>query len=512
MKKIFSLIPGSWFLITGSWFLATSLFASVNITKVSVMDSLGNSRTSFSSNEKISMRIESNCTSAVSRIYYRFYIMNPSGVQVFYHDGNSTEGNVGSGAASLRNIPLSSVYSSVGIYTFKGEVVVDGIVQDSKSTTFTIYSPQVTLTYPPDGVKDLIDKPVTFRWMSSGASKYKIYVDDEMSFFNPIWTDETSASSISYPLNPSEDRQKLSGGVVYYWKVEGLSADGSVVATSPTPFSFSLKEESQSTSFRNIAITDIKYDLSSNPPDAIKIIVDVANQGSQSVSNLKINLFIDGAPAGNSVVSSLLPGSEKNIIFAVGKIYRETVLVTATADIADEVTKDNILTKAISIPLPDEWRNVPKIIGRVVVKGTKNGVSGIRVKLEGVVNREDVTKPGGLYKFEKLSPGQYKVKVEETDDYFGGEIQVNIADERAYPVDDIEIEPKEKLTEGKKYTIEESWKIVKDKIKDKKILEELAGYKIYEFNVLPYGDVGEVVDGIKQGKIKIENVRLKIVK
>jgi len=503
MKKIFSLI-------TGSWLLIASLFASVNITKVSVLDSLGNSRTVFSSNEKISMRIETNCTSPVSRIYYRFYIYNPSGMQVFYHDGNSTEGNVGQGAATIRNIPVSSIYSSIGIYTFKGEVVVDGTVQDSRNITFSIYSPQITLTYPPNGVEDLVDRPVVFRWVSSGASRYRVYVDDERSFFNPIWQTDTTATSATYPLNPAEDRQKLSSGVVYYWKVEGYSSDGTLVAESPEPFSFSIKEEATSTSMRNAGFISIIYDISSTPPQDVKFILKVKNTGDQSISNLKVNLFVDGVLSANYIIPTLLAGQTQDVIIGTSGIFKEAVLVTGVLDISDDNVKDNILTKTVEIPLPPEYRNVPKILGRVVEKTTGMGIGGIVVKIKGPLSAEKITNPGGFYKFEKLPLGKYTVLVEDTNDYKGDFLEVDIRDKRAFRVEDLKIEAV--ISAEKQYSPEEIWQKIKKKIKDAEILKELERYRCVEASLFPSGNIDKTIDDIEDGKLKIKGLKLETVK
>jgi len=585
---------------------------SVTITKTAVTDSVGAVRSMFSSSEKISMRIESYCSASVSpsRIYYRFYIKNPGGSQVFYHEGNSTEGNVGAGAASLRNIPMT-FYRSPGLYRFKAELVVNGaVVDDDESKSFTVYSPNITLIYPPNGVKDLIDKPVTFRWVASGASRYKVYVGEEKSFYNPLWTGETPALYIQYPLNPPEDRQKLAGGVEYYWKVMGLSSDGSGVAESPEIYSFTLKKESVISSFRNLAVTGLEYDLLSRPPDYVKIKVEISNQGNQSESNVKVNLFIDGVMEGSRQLASLIPGEKKIVEFETGGVLKEAIIVTAMIAVSDENSKDNIMTKTLTVLLPGEWKNVPKILGRVVEKETKNGIAGIKIKLEGPVMKETLTGQGGQYKFERLETGQYKVKVEDTKDISGGEITVSVQQKKAYAAEDIEIvalaeeqifadgtavvkgkitdektkEPVKEVkvllmrkdavtgeyrqeaevmsaakgyykfefvvegeynlvfrkegygekiaaavvesgkvvikdvnlavpTEEKKkeYTQDEAWEIIKAKLKDKKILKQLEGYKVKEMEISE-GDVNEAVGGLKDKKLKIKSAELEIIK
>jgi len=456
---------------------ANAVAGSVTITKTELTDSIGTVRSMFSSSEKISMRIESFCASAVSpsRIYYRFYIKNPSGNTVFTHTGNSTEGNAGSGAAALRNIPMS-FYSGPGLYRFKAELAVDGSVAASdESKSFTVYSPNITLTYPPNGVESLLDKPVTFRWVASGASKYKVFVGEEKSFYNPLWTGETPALYIQYPLNPPEDRQKLSGGVEYYWKVVGLSSDGSEVAASPEIYSFTLKKESVVSSYRNLAVTGLEYDPLSRPPDNVKIKVEISNQGNQSEINIKVNLYIDSAVQGSRQLPSLIPGGKKIVEFEAGGIVKEALIVTAMIEVADENAKDNIMTKTLTVNLPDEWKNVPKILGKIVEKGTKNALAGIQVKLEGPVMKETLTGPGGQYKFERLKTGRYKVKVEDAAGIKGGEITVDAPQKKAYAAKDIEIEA---VTQAGEKEEEPGTAVVKGKVTDAETKGPIAGVKV----------------------------------
>jgi len=584
----------------------------VAITKTAVTDSAGASRTFFSSSERVSLRIESYCSAAYSpdRIYYKFYIMNPSGAQVFLHDSNSTEGNVGSGAAALRNIPMS-FYSGPGLYRFKAELVVNGAIQATdESKSFTVFSPVITLTYPPDGVTDLLDKPVTFRWVSGGASKYRVSVGEERSFYNPMWTLETPASYVQYPLNPSQDQQRLSGGTQYYWKVEGLSADGSNVASSDV-YAFTLKKEAVSVSYRNLAVTGLEYDPMSSPPERVILKTEISNMGNQSETAIKLNLFVGGILSGFTQINSLMPSEKTSAVFEIASVRQENIIVTVMILSADENAKDNVLTKSFSVNLPEEWRNVPKIIGRVVESGTENGIPGIRLKLEGPTAREIITGAGGQYKFENLAHGQYKiavaaegikgeaVSVSVTKDkaYTGNKISVT-ADSGALPESDekgnsvvkgqvtsaadksalgkvlvklmrktslgeyrseseaqtsnkgfykmmnirsgtcniifekegFETEIKElnvkkgvvvisdcKLKnktassshEAAGYTHGEAWEIIRAKIKDKRVLSALEGYKVSDISINS-GSVSEAVDAIKEGKLKIKSAEVEI--
>ncbi|MEA2082302.1 MAG: carboxypeptidase regulatory-like domain-containing protein [Elusimicrobiota bacterium] len=436
-KILRALIVG---LTVQSLFLTNHAFAgTVLITKTAVTDSAGASRTFFSSSERINLRIESYCTAAFSpdRIYYRFYIKNPAGAQVFYHDSNSTEGNAGSGAAALRNIPMS-FYSGPGLYRFKAELVVGGVVRATdESKSFTVFSPVITLTYPPDRVTDLMDKPVTFRWVASGASKYRVSVADERSFYNPLWTLETPASYAQYPLNPDEDRQRLSGGTEYYWKAEGVSSDGSKVASSDI-YSFTLKKEALSVSYRNLVVSSLEYDPMSTPPEKVIIKAGISNMGNQSETAVKLNLFVGGILSGFTQINSLMPAEKTVVDFEIASVREENIIVTIMIPGADENAKDNVLTKSFSVNLPEEWRNVPKILGRVLEAGTENGIPGIRLKLEGPASREIITGAGGQYKFANLIKGQYKISV-LSEGIKGDAVSVNVTEEKAYPGNKISV-------------------------------------------------------------------------
>ncbi|MDO9513978.1 MAG: carboxypeptidase regulatory-like domain-containing protein, partial [Elusimicrobiota bacterium] len=93
--------------------------------------------------------------------------------------------------------------------------------------------------------------------------------------------------------------------------------------------------------------------------------------------------------------------------------------------------KDNVLTKSFGVDLPEEWRNVPTIIGRVVESGTENGIPGIKLKLEGPVTRDVISGAGGQYKFEKLIKGQYKISA-AGEGIEGDVISVNVSEDKAY--------------------------------------------------------------------------------
>jgi len=68
------------------------------------------------------------------------------------------------------------------------------------------------------------------------------------------------------------------------------------------------------------------------------------------------------------------------------------------------------------------------------------GIGGIVVKIKGPLSAEKITNPGGFYKFEKLPLGKYTVLVEDTNDYKGDSLEVDVQDKRAFRVEDLKIE------------------------------------------------------------------------
>ncbi|MDH5174397.1 MAG: hypothetical protein OEW43_03955, partial [Elusimicrobiota bacterium] len=215
----------------------------IQIKDISVFDSAGKERTTYSSSEKIGFSVTCDNQQPVERIYFEFYVYSSKGEQLFKHTGNSAVGNVGIGSSRIMNIPISRFYKSPGKYFYLAKVIA-GTAFDFPAANyevFYVYSPSITLSYPVNGARDLIDKPLTFRWVSSGATKYRIYIDDDKGFYNCLfqtgrdgYTDPVT-TYFQYPTSPRDPRQKLAGGVVYWWKVEGLDSQGNVVAKTPVP-------------------------------------------------------------------------------------------------------------------------------------------------------------------------------------------------------------------------------------------------------------------------------------
>ncbi|PCI36123.1 MAG: hypothetical protein COB53_10275 [Elusimicrobia bacterium] len=285
-------------------------------TGIEVLDITGAARASFSNNEKIRMQAKVNNASLSSNfIRFTFKITNPAGKQVFSHTGNAVPGRVGNAATRVSGLPIDRIFTGPGIYTLTSTAELDGQTV-SQSATFTVSSPNILLLYPPNGAQEVGDKPLIFRWNSSGATKYRITVGETPSFFNSVFQENTTGGQdfFSYPENPSDSRARLASGTNYYWKVEGLDAAGNVIATSDVPYSFSVAAASLT---RDLAVTSLS--VLSKTGLSINFRASVVNQGGTTETNLALKFSMGGLPAPGSPVTmgSMLPGLSKDYDFTV---------------------------------------------------------------------------------------------------------------------------------------------------------------------------------------------------
>lgn len=493
-------------------FAASVMHAAVTITKIEVIDSAGAGRSRFSSSERIGLSIKTNNSSEVSRIDYRFIIYGPTGSQVFSHSGNSSPGNIGLGGAALKNLPLN-FYSGPGNYTFKGEVLVNNAVVAESRAYFNIYSPTLNLLYPPQGVRDLIDKPLIFRWISSGATKYEVRVSEDPGIYKTIWTGETTGNSISYPVVTFDERQKIIGGQTYYWRVTGKDSKGLGIAVSEV-FDFSMKKDAISDFRRNVSIDGIIFNESSQFPDKIIITVEVSNNGSQAENDIGVALYVNGKLIKQEKIVLIPMGAVVKVDFNIGEFLEDHGTFGAFLDISDEDTRDNIMSKTLFIPLPEEYKGVPKIIGRVIDFDTRDGIKGARVNYKGPETGFVITKNNGKFKIEELLYGEYIIKVEYEDYEESDAIMVNINKKKAFPIKDIEIkqsvgEEEEIVEKEVKYTLIEALKIIK-KYLSPDIISEFDGYVLKIIDIEPKASLNEVVSRLESGKAKVKKVEVKI--
>jgi hypothetical protein len=501
----------------------------LEIMSAQTRDSLGSSRNNFSSTEKITLYTKIQNPTRVDRISFGFIILNPSLQEVFTHTGNSIPGNVGTGGSSVTNIPIGQFYSVPGNYKFKTTVTSSKNESVSSEAIFSIYTPMVILTYPADGTPDITDKPLVFRWTSSGASKYKIYVDDDESFYNTLFVSETMDTSYTYPQNPSDPRQRLSAGKQYYWKVEGIDSYGNVVARTPEPFSFSLKESA-------IGSTAVTSDIVLNGIKLISFIpsasfrAELINRGGRTETNINATLYINGVSYGSQLLNTINPGETRYVDFVLElpKIKpNETLFTSISIDFFDDNINNNLLTK--SFLLPEEYFESisAKISGRVTELKGKDpktgkvvGIEGAKIVYTGEKTGYVITETGGQYKIEKLLPGEYVLKVSCEEYLNPPEKKILLEKGKSYPGIDFELlkfteEPeKEKVKEKKKeidaevLRLDKYWKLLEKHI-PANIIMQLEGYVIKDIQGLTDKELNEIVDQLEKNTATVIDIKIK---
>lgn len=317
-----------------------------------VIDSNGAPRATFSSNETIGFsQTVFNGVASSNRTYFQFEVVAPNGNTTFRHTGNSTPGSIGNASARISGVAISGMYQGPGTYTMRGTASLDG-TSLQQTQTFTISSPNILLIYPPNGSTGLTDNPLTFQWFSSGAATYRISVGDNPSLYNPILVQNTGAgaSSFTYPQNPADDRQQLAAGQLYYWKIEGLDANGNVVAQSQVPYSFGVQTVANT---RDLAVTVLDVAGAPDAAGAIPFTVTVTNQGTTTETAVPLKFTIGGLPAPGTPIElpSMMPGDAKTYTLT-GTIPSDQAqgLAIACLTIFDDTVANNCKTLTVARP------------------------------------------------------------------------------------------------------------------------------------------------------------------
>jgi len=483
---------------------SSNLFAQnegLTIEKLSVIDSSLKERYQFSSNEKIGFVIKCRNDIESHRVYFLFTIIDPRGRKIFTHKGNSVPGREGTSSSSIKNIAVSKFYTVPGKYIFRGGISKDwNNVEEEynlvvEEVSFDIYSPYIKLIYPPDGARDLIDKPLTLRWYSSGAVKYEVYVGDQFGFYKPIWVGVTQYPSIQYPLNPSDAQQRLSGGTDYFWKVVGLDERGIRVAETSKPFSFSLKETSVASTARDLAVTDIEFDESSTIEEPI-VSVTVKNQGAQAEVNVPLEVYINGVPIiPRQNITFIRSGGEEVLDFKGNPLSNESCLITASINFSDDNIKNNMLTENLHII---EELDLPRITGRVTIEGEPlSKVRGATIIWEGPTRGKVDTDSKGIYEISSIPLGEYILWVAYPKKFKDSEKEtVDVREMKIYSDVDFSMVPGD-------LTLDEIWRIVRKRIRKKEIRKELEGYSLVEIDMSPQDNLSGLIRRIKKGRAKI---------
>ncbi|MFH1282614.1 MAG: carboxypeptidase-like regulatory domain-containing protein [bacterium] len=483
-------------------------FAQVAVTNLEAVDELLSSRSNFSSAEKIGFKITANNTSASSsRIQFDFTVKNPAGKQVFSQRGNSVPGSAGQSGTSIRNVLVSKFFTTSGAYTVTGKATLNGI-SSQKSATFIITAPMLTLSYPSNGAKNLSDKPLIFRWVGTGASKYKIYVDDDRSFFNALFVAETTGLSYTYPSNPANQQQRLVSGQVYYWKVEGLDASGNKISEASIPYSFSLSADATSSSTKDAGITNIRLSNIAGYPGHVPIGVTVENKGGRSISNIDVVLNVNGLSVEPSQkIPSLNSGQKKELIFQYRIVnFNEPLICVATLDIYDDDVNNNKYVKRLAVP--DKLvEGKAKIHGKIVVKNTTppKKVERAQVFFHGPKQGYEAS-VNGVYKIENLPPGEYSLWVKAEGYEESVKRTVNIEKEKSYTNVDFELKALSEETGSEpsyiSFNLNEAWRKLKLNL-SANTLKDLEGFIPYWVNDK------ELLKNVIEGKAEIKKESIK---
>ena len=325
--------------------------ASLTAEGISVLDAGGNVRATFSNSETLTLRFQVDNTVSGSQISFKFAVLNPSGSEVFTHTGNTAPGTVGVSQTQLSGIPISSFYSTPGNYTFRGEATSAPDPTVAQSVNFVIASPNITLIYPPNGATGLSDSPLTFRWIGSGASQYRLTVSENAGLY-PITHQiiNSGETSYSYPQNPTGPREQLVPQQMYYWKIEGLDASGNTISESNIS-NFSLRALASSQS-RNVIVNDLSITSSlSDLSTPLNFKAVVYNAGNNAETNIGVKMSLGGISAQDSPkqIQILSAGETKEVSFtAFMPQDQESGLAVACVDIFDDNLTDNCKTKLVA--------------------------------------------------------------------------------------------------------------------------------------------------------------------
>lgn len=442
------------------------------ITKVAVTDLGGQARPNYSTSERVNFVVRINNKTHVQRIGFKFEVYDPQGKPTgFTHTGNSIPGSIGEGGSEVNRIPIANFYTTSGMYTLR--VTANGT---TKETRFSIYSPNLTLTYPSNFARDLTDSPLVFRWVGSGATRYRIYVDDDAAFFNCLYTADTVGTDHMYPADPSDARQKLSAGTVYYWKVEGLDVSGRVIAQSAAPFNFTVKSSALTSTAKDMAVTGLELKQG-------KVAVRIKNQGGKAENRVPVSLFLNGRSQGTELIPIIMKDEERELLFEPSVFG--TVMAMATLQFEDDYTKNNVMTRQLFIEAPavstGTVAGLSTVAGRVSDSASGQALEGVLIILRAIDTRtgaksesgRQMSGRDGSYKFGMLEPGEYELEAVAAG-YEQGMSKSEVKP-GATAAADLKLKKKPEL---KVYTQEEIGKRLQALIPDKKLLEELAGYRL----------------------------------
>jgi hypothetical protein len=317
-----------------------------------VLDASGQERSSFSNNEKITLRqVVHNGVASPNRIDFKFVLMR-SGAVVFTHAGNAVPGAVGN-ASSRLTLPISRCCTVPDKYTLMAEASLDGVTVAQPPREFMVSSPNIVPTYPPNGARKIAQKPLTFQWTGSGAYRYRVTVwggEKGPSFENPILSETTAGGETtwSYPETSDPNKKLSADPQIYWWKVEGLDINGNANAVSEPPYSFSIDLTTQ---MRDLAVTELEAVGAAAPGGGIPFRVRVQNQGNSTESNVQLKFSVGALPAAGSPVTIALiePAAALDFDFT-GSIPTDQTesMAVACVDLFDDNVPNNCRTVKVT--------------------------------------------------------------------------------------------------------------------------------------------------------------------
>jgi len=230
------------------------------------------------------------------------------------------------------------------------------------------------------------------------------------------------------------------------------------------------------------------------------LVIVITNYGSQSISNVGVTISVPGLPSIPTQIIPIIGPSETKLVkinLPVENLESLTVSVGLNIAVLDSNPKNNILTKNLKL------KGAAKIIGRVVDKNTKKSISDAIVEYIGPCSGKEKTNPAGQYKIEKLKFGEYTLSASAEGYEKSEPIDVEIK-KKAITNIDFYLERLEKIEkEERKLSVEECWEELKLMITDKKIINELKGYVVYQVEVIPAGNINQIIKQLKTGELKI---------
>jgi len=310
----------------------------------------------------LSMQVTSD-GAGVGNIAFSFAIQDPDGATVFQQSGNTAPaGTAGTTSATLSGLLVSRFFTKSGTYILTG-TASNGGTTVSGTASVQVRDPKIILQEPAD-MAEVSGSPLRFRW-DPAATSYRLKVAEDTAFSRIKINQVVTQSLVDIRQDANTLVQnRLSGGTLYYWTVEGLDGSGNVIARPDTYRSFKIKADSLPDS-RNVAVNKVDASFRKDGSQyQITAKVEVANQGGQSEGPFQVTASINGTPLNalgfsgfTANVANLSPSGKTTLAFRSwldlsGVGLHKPYMVTASLAYYDDSPTDN--TKTVELKIPDE--------------------------------------------------------------------------------------------------------------------------------------------------------------